>query len=206
MQPPLPTLERWTLAVARGFKECQLEPTDFYFGEESVLLLQGYPVQPPPGWERRFSIHVAAPKLQMGPGDTAPPAGTPAHAVCQRLVQEEQVPLSLVPLTRYAIPLTFRKKVTLEGMTMDVASPRALARIRLTNTLEALQRAEPDGLAALRADVPWVAALGAVAWPTRDGWFGTFCQELATMVESFIGEPARLTSKLERLGRRFAML
>lgn len=214
--PPSVTVESCrarALAIARMFDTWHLQPSDWYIADLSMLPLQGYQV---PGLEKepeaRCIVHVDARKLgfgQGGLGPIAPPPGTPEHEAYALLVREGEVSLELVPFERHAIPITFRKMMDVEGHSLWVASLRALGRIWLNDMIEAMSReggARPGEIARLQASVPQLAALSGVAWPSRDAWFGRFCEELSTLVSAFreVGEPH--AARLSRLGRKHALL
>lgn len=208
-------------AVARLLQAWGLAPEDFYVADASVLGLQGYPVPPFEEADARCVVHVNAERLSWAAGavgeageageaeELTPPPGTGPREAYESLVQEAGVTLVLVPFTRHAIPITFRKMIEVDGEPLWVASLRALGRIQLNDLVRTAQREggmRPEEAARFRATAPRLAVLAEVGWPSRDRWFGKFCGELSALVASAGEGAGSLAAKLTRLGRRHALL
>lgn len=207
------TLQVWAQAVAALFTHWQLKETDWYLADESTLLLQGYAVPPAADWQQRLSVDVdetVLPWEVADPEAIAPPPDTPVAEELAALIADQGIPLQLVSSRRFAIPITFRTTVELPGeQKVEVAAPRALARMRTVTLLERARLGEavsPQEAAAFGSEVAWLQDLAGIPWPRRDRWFGRFWADLADIYTDLAAQQLPRPSQVTKFGRRHTVL
>jgi hypothetical protein len=204
-------LRRRTRSIAQLLGSWRLAPADWYLADESVLLLQSYPVLPREQDAQRAIVHVDADKLPFRSVDAEriiPPPDSAEGVALARFVEAGAIALELVPAARHAVPVTFKKMIELGDQPVWLASLRALGKIWLHEMADAADREggrAPAEAAWLQARIARLEALAQVAWPSRDRWFGKFCSELAALVATFGEEHGAHAARLNRLGRRHAL-
>lgn len=210
--PELATLDRWATAAAALMRGWEIDNAHWYLAEESVLLLQGYPVPPESAWADRFTLHLDPTQVGWEGDDQgllAPPADHPARPALEAVVGSG-VPLELLSTQVYSLPVTFLKTVTLaDGTEAEMAAPRGLARVRTVDVLNRVQEGSEVGEAEatrLRAGAERARGLAQVPWPRRDRWFGKFWNELAEVYLRLADNDPPRPSQVRKFGRRWVVV
>ncbi len=202
------TLSTWARTTADLLARWGFQPHDAYLASESVLVLQGYDVEPEAGWESRFELHLDDEKLPWTPSeDEAEPIVPPAEVSIPEL---EQAPLHFLSTRKYSLPVTFRRPHEFDdGAEVHLITPRGIARLYTVNVVWLIKEKRdptPEERTWLEQGCERLGYLGERPWPRRDRWFSKFCAEMIDIRRKILdGNPPR-PSQMVKFGRRFVVI